>query len=131
MGTYCDDVVVGYGWFGDDWEAEGSDQMSMRNWFKCCSNRKRTALSVPVMVAIIVPIFLASTKKTPLEKAYKICEDCGLDKTSVDMLIENYHGSGLNPTDAIQLLKDTSETPESFELCKSCADAVIEACQSP
>ena len=43
------------------------------------------------------------------------------------MAIDNYQGSGLTPAEAIQLLKDTSDTQESFELCRECIDAMIEA----
>ena len=30
MGPYRDDVVVGYGWYGGDWEAENNDRITRR-----------------------------------------------------------------------------------------------------
>ena len=81
---------------------------------------------IPVSVTIIVAVIM---KETPTEKAYRACEDCGHDESWVDMVIENYQGSGLKPAEAIQLLKDTSEAQERFELCKPCVQAVIKAAE--
>ena len=82
-------------------------------------------MSVSIAAAVFIVLSLTRVMETPLERAHRVCGDCGLLEPEIDQMIENCKGTGLTPTQLIQLLKDIAD-PESFELCRPCAEAVVE-----
>jgi len=65
-------------------------------------------------------------KGISLDRAYRICKDCGMYVPEIDELIEQVRESGLTPAESVKLWKQTAE-PGAVELCLACTESVIEA----
>lgn len=62
--------------------------------------------------------------ETPLQRAHRICKDCGIYEPEIDQLIEQVRTSGLMPKESIELWKQAAE-PDAVDLCRECVDAVV------
>jgi len=60
-----------------------------------------------------------------LEKAYRVCKDCGLYEPEIDMIIEQVRSSRLTPKETIEVWKQTAE-PDAVDLCRDCVEAGVE-----
>lgn len=94
--------------------------------FKSPSKHKRSALTTLIIAVIVYVVVIRPATETPLDRAHRICKDCGLLGPEIDELIQQVRDSGLTPAEEVQLWKQTAQ-PEAVELCRDCVDAVIEA----
>jgi len=87
----------------------------------------RPRLKVLTLVAIafvVIGLLITFQPESPLDRAYRICQDCGLYEPEIVELIEQVRSSGLTPKEAIEVWKQTAE-PGAVELCRDCAEAVV------
>jgi len=87
--------------------------------------RSRWPLIVIVMVILAIGLLTSNPPETPLDRAYRVCKDCGMYEPEIDQLIEHVRSSGLNAKKAIDVWKQTAE-PGAVELCRECVEAVVE-----
>lgn len=78
------------------------------------------------MVILVIGLLTSNPPETTLQRAYRVCKECGMYEPEIDQLIEQLRSSGLTPKESIQLWKDTAE-PNAVELCRDCAEAVVGA----
>ena len=88
--------------------------------------RTHWSLIAIVMIVLAIGLLPSSQSETPLQRAHRICNDCGMYELEIVELIEQVKSSGLTPKEAIELWKQTAES-DAVELCRDCVDAVIEA----
>lgn len=86
--------------------------------------RTRWPLIVIVMVVLAIGLLTSNQSETPLDRAYRICQDCGLYEPEIDTLIEQIRSSGLTAKEAIEVWKQTAES-DAVELCRDCVEAVV------
>ena len=88
----------------------------------------RRFLSLILIVAAVAGYIavIRPSNETPIERAHRICKDCGLLGPEIDELIQQVRESGLTPSESIQLWKDAAD-PGAVELCRECVDAVVKA----
>ena len=60
----------------------------------------------------------------PIERAYLVCENCGLEPDEIGNLIVGLSGTTLTSEQAVELYRETFDEPEDAELCLPCAEAV-------
>ncbi len=65
--------------------------------------------------------------ETPLERAYRICDDCGIDRPGVDALINAVHHAELTRAQKLALFREQFAREEDARLCEPCAVAVLDA----
>ena len=85
--------------------------------------RLKILVLVPITV-VVIGIVVTIQPETPLDRAYRICKDCGLYEPEIDELINTMRHSTLTTAEQVQLWKDTAE-PGAVELCRDCVDAVV------
>jgi len=101
------------------------------------SHRVRTIGSVIVFLAALT-FFVArvtdgppTAAESPLDRAYRLCRQCGLEPGDVDTLIDNSRHAKLTREERIRLFEDTYVDPSKRErvrgLCLPCVKAVLDA----
>lgn len=72
-----------------------------------------------------------ATPESPLDLAYRLCGQCGLEPGEVDTLIDNPRHTGLTRDEQIRLFEeayiDGAKLDAAGELCLPCAEAVLDA----
>ncbi len=82
---------------------------------------------LPVLAAITGWLILARPSKSPTERAYRLCGECGLTVPEVDWLIDANKNSTLTREQSLELFHATFEDRRDMELCEPCAEAVVDA----
>ena len=62
-----------------------------------------------------------------MQRAHRICGQCGLGPVVVDELIDTMRHSTLTREQNLELFFGTFEDPSDAELCLPCAEAVAQA----
>lgn len=90
---------------------------------------KTILVCAPFLAAVICLLIMNPFySETPLDRAYRICKNCGLYPIEIDELIQHVKESGLTPAESVKLWTQSAE-PGAVELCRECVDAVIEAAE--
>lgn len=97
---------------------------------------KRISKRIAIILSIIVPFgyftFYGSQcqpwQETSIDRAFRICQECGYDLSATNQLIDIYLNSKLSPEEYAKYWKQTTE-PGMVELCKECFDAAIVAAE--
>lgn len=101
------------------------------------------AAIVVLLLAVAIRINYRRADETPTERAHRTCGQCGLSPDRVEQLIDNMAHSVLDRDELLELFYGTfDEDDPDPELCRPCADAVLdaacqdqgpsrEACESP
>ena len=88
---------------------------------------------LPVMFAVTGWMFLTRPWESPIDRAYRLCGECGLPYTDVDRLVAENRASTLTREEAVKLWEgtyaDSDVLADPRELCMPCVDAVIRAAE--
>lgn len=71
----------------------------------------------------------AQPPESPLDRANRICQDCGLTQQEVDQLIDNMHRSKLTREEKLNLFRAQFDDPSDADLCEPCATAILDAAE--
>ena len=98
--------------------------------------RKRTKKIVAVLVPILAAVawFVAQPTETPIERAHRVCRECGLTNTDVRWLIDHIKDMKLSREKALRVLLDTyfedgdpQKRKQGSEQCLPCNEAILDA----
>ena len=95
------------------------------------THHARTWLIVYTAAALVI-LAVARTvnhlDKSPIDRAYRLCSECGLDRAQLDQLIDDVAHSTLDRQQQRELFYSTfGEGDPDPELCRPCAEAVLDA----
>lgn len=93
------------------------------------TKRSRTILAAALIpVAFCTGLWLRYTRpwESPIERAHRLCRECGLDDDEIDRLIDTKRHAGLMREQELDLFYTTFEDRADAELCKTCAEAVLD-----
>ena len=65
--------------------------------------------------------------ETPLETAYRVCDECGLDEAEVDQVIKDIENPELTPDEKIHSFGTKLKDPSDADACEPCALAICKA----
>lgn len=100
---------------------------------------KRTLKTRHVLYAIVVVVLLAASGRfvfdrpaeTLVERAHRICTDCGISGDEVDALIDNARHSTISRENSVRLWEQTYQGQENaaelMQLCRDCVEAICDA----
>ena len=94
------------------------------------THHARTWLIVYTAAALVI-LAVARTvnhlDKSPIDRAYRLCSECGLDRAQLDQLIDDVAHSTLDRDGLIQFFDATLEPEDDHrELCMPCVEAVLD-----
>lgn len=99
-------------------------------------NGKRVLLGLPVplVLLILVGVWLSGLGwpgETLVERAHRMCADCGISGEEIDALIDNGRHSRISREESIRLWEGTYEGQEDatelIELCCNCVEVIVDA----
>ena len=96
----------------------------MRNW------HRQVVLGLAV-VATVVSLWM-TPRESPVDRATRLCEPCGLDGKEVIWLIVGIRTSHLSPREAIKHWEDLAGTDgldEAWTMCGPCVNAIVDAAE--
>ncbi len=65
--------------------------------------------------------------ESPIQRAHRLCRECGLDDDEVDRFIDTKRNAGLTREQELDLFYATFEDEADAELSEPCAVAVLDA----
>lgn len=86
--------------------------------------RSRWLLILIIMVILAIGLLTSNPPETPLQRAYRVCKDCGMYEPEIDMLIEQVRLSGLTPKESVEVMEATAG-PDAVKLCRDCVETVV------
>lgn len=101
----------------------------------CSSGVRRMARRSTKTIGVLLPIMAAIVgwwvviRPSPVDRAHELCAECGLSDAEVDQLIDDAKHSMLSREENMRLFLDTFADPAEAELCRTCAEAVLDAAE--
>ena len=97
--------------------------------------RRVAVIAVTAIVVVWFGLRIANRPttrvETPIERAHRLCEACGLDANEVDRFIDAAGHSLLDREGLVKLWEATYSDSEALEaareLCQPCVDAILDA----
>ncbi len=88
---------------------------------------KTVAGLLPVMFAVSGWMFLARPWESPVDRAYRLCGECGLPSSEVDGLIGVMRENPKTRAEKLEEFRRLFDDPLDLEYCEPCAEAVLDA----
>ncbi len=94
------------------------------------NKRKRQAAFFIVVIVPAAGWFVLQSQETKVERAYRLCGECGMDRAWVDRTIENITASGASREAMLRTWErtfaDSGDPAWEEPLCQPCVDAVLD-----
>ncbi len=82
---------------------------------------------LPVIFAISGCMFLARPWESPVDRAYRLCGECGLPSSEADGLIGIMRENPKTRVEKLEEFRKLFDDPLDLEYCEPCAEAVLDA----
>ena len=93
--------------------------------------KARWAACILIGVGIGLAIGFARPWESTTDRAYRRCSHCGLDRSEVDLMIDDCRHSVLDRARLTAMWEATFDAPDRLEtgrkLCLPCAEAILDA----